>query len=751
MSARHPSLIALPIVAAFLAVLPAFGADAGASKHAASGEAEARLLLQIVALILAGRVVGEIMQRIGQPAVMGQILAGVLLGPSLFGLVWPAGEAFVFPQTAEQRTMLKAVSETGILLLLLLAGMETDISLVRKVKRAAAAASLTGIAIPFSAGFLLGQFLPPALLPDLEQRLLASLFLGTVLAISSVKIVATVVREMGFVRRNIGQVILVSAIVDDTIAWIIIAIILGLATHHGVGTWTLAVHVLGTLLFLALSFTIGRRIVARLIRLANDRLIGEAGVVATILVIMGVLALITHLIGVHTVLGAFVAGILVGQSPILTEKIDEQLRGITSGFFMPIFFGAAGLRADLTILHDPRILMLTGVMVLIASAGKAAGAFAGGYLGGLKSREAAALAAGMNARGSTEVIVATIGLSLGVLSQDLYTMVVAMALVTTMAMPPTLRWTLRRLPLEPEEQRRVDRESYDRRGFVARIERLLLAADESASGKLAMRVSGLLAGRRGKPVTLMHLARAAEMPRAGAPGRGEMAEAARSVRSAAEQADRHTDEEERSAAEVEIKVQPLPSAQAVEEEASKGYGLLVIGIEPTVAPRGGLHPRLSELAARFQGPLAIAIARGALVADPQLIGKGILVPLTGSGVSRNGLEVALALSHAASVPVTALAIASAGAHTLSEARHARRDDAEILLEAERLGTHFGVPVKCLTGRGEALQVIRRAVAGNPRCLIVLGASLRPGASLSLGRLAAGLIEKSEHALLLVAS
>ena len=183
--------------------------------------------------------------------------------------------------------------------------------------------------------------------------------------------------------RNIGQVILASAIVDDTIGWIIIAIVFGLAGQSGLDAWAPARSVLGTLLFLGLSFTIGRRLVFKIIRLTNDHFVSEAAVVAAILVVMGSMALITHLIGVQTVLGAFVAGILVGQSPILTKEIDAQLRGITAGLFMPVFFGTAGLHADLTILRDPHLLLLTGAIVLIASVGKTAGAFTGGWFGGL--------------------------------------------------------------------------------------------------------------------------------------------------------------------------------------------------------------------------------------------------------------------------------------------------------------------------------------------------------------------------------
>src|SRR5262245_52892008 len=225
---------------------------------AAEGHAkgsEAILLGQILLLIFFGGLLGELMLRIGQPAVMGQLLAGLILGPSVLGALWPEAHHAIFPGTPEQRSMIEGVAQFGILLLLLLAGMETELALVRGVRRAAVSASIGGIAIPFACGFALGEFLPESLLPDPGQRLITSLFLGTALSISSVKIVATVVREMGFVRRNVGQVILASAIVDDTIGWIIIAITLSLAAHGTLDWIAVAQGVLGTVGFLTLAFT----------------------------------------------------------------------------------------------------------------------------------------------------------------------------------------------------------------------------------------------------------------------------------------------------------------------------------------------------------------------------------------------------------------------------------------------------------------------------------------------------------------
>ena len=157
---------------------------------------------------------------------------------------------------------------------------------------------------------------------------------------------------------------------------------------------------------------------------------------------MGGFAEITQLLGVRTVLGAFMAGVLIGESPILTDHIQGQLRGMITAFFMPIFFGMSGLAADLTILKSGTIAALTAVLVAIASIGKFSGAFVGAMIGRLKWREGIALGCAMNARGSTEVIVASIGLSMGALSQNLYTMIVTMAVITTMAMPPMLRAAL---------------------------------------------------------------------------------------------------------------------------------------------------------------------------------------------------------------------------------------------------------------------------------------------------------------------
>src|SRR5580704_7297857 len=273
-----------------------------------SGKSEGILVAEVVLLLLVGRLLGEVMQRFGQPALMGQLLAGIVLGPSLFGWIWPEAQKFIFPSDPAQKSMIDGLSQIGILMLLLLTGMETDLKLVRRSGFAAVAIALSGIALPFACGFALGEFLPASLLPVAGgARLVPSLFLGTALSISSIKIVAMVVREMHFMRRNLGQIIVATAIMEDTVGWVIIAITFGIAgadgSGHGGGHVDLVglgKTVAGIVLFLIFCSTAGRWLVFTAIRRVNDNFRSDFPVITIILVIMGVMALITQLLGVRT-------------------------------------------------------------------------------------------------------------------------------------------------------------------------------------------------------------------------------------------------------------------------------------------------------------------------------------------------------------------------------------------------------------------------------------------------------------------
>ncbi len=747
-SGRIPAL-PLGIALLPLSASAALAADGG-------GHSEAVFVAQLMVLLLVGRLMGEALLRVGQPAIMGQLMAGLILGPSILGALFPDVQHALFPPAKEQKAMLDAVAQFGVLLILLLTGMETDLALVKRCGRASIAASVAGVVVPFALGFALGEFLPDAMIPDPSKRLITSLFLGTALSIASVKIVATVVREMNFLRRTVGQVIIGSAIVDDTIGWIIIAVIFGLALQGHVDPLSIAQSVIGTLAFMAFSFTVGRRLVSFIIRWVNDTFMSELAVITAILLIMGAMALTTYLIGVHTVLGAFVAGILIGESPILSKHIDEQLRGLIVAFFMPVFFGTAGLGADLTVLKDPNLLLLTCGLILIATIGKFGGAFLGGELGGLSRREALALATGMNARGSTEVIVATIGLSMGALSQDLFTMIVTMAILTTLAMPPTLRWALSRVPMRKDEKERLEREEQEEKGFVPNLERLLVAVDDSANGRFASRVAGMVAGMTAMPTTLMPVVpgRKSSGKMSGAHDKEAAKAAAQLLRDAARQASSGEPEkrQQNGAAKLDVTVLPEKPAdtEAVEKEAEKGYDMLVLGLKDTTVEGHKFGADVTKLAAGFEGPLTIVEARDDHLKNPSDAGLSILVPVNGTGPSRRAAEVAISMARAAHAPITALFVAPPKQDG-AKARTRQMADA-VLKDIVRLGESYDVEARpALRAEKAADDAILKEAAKRRHNLIVIGVERRPGHELFLGETAAAVLERSDRSIVLVVS
>jgi nucleotide-binding universal stress UspA family protein len=357
----------------------------------------------------------------------------------------------------------------------------------------------------------------------------------------------------------------------------------------------------------------------------------------------------------------------------------------------------------------------------------------------------------MNARGSTEVIVASIGLSIGALSENLYTMIVAMAVLTTMAMPPMLRWALGRLPLRDDERARLEREAVEARGFVSNLERLLVAADGSAAGKLASRISGLLVGSRGMPLTVLQLG--APVEPAAAVAAQVATETALSSRDTAAAADRHDAPDE---AEVLTRVQTAPEPeQAIADEARKGYDLMVVGVEPTVAPEGGFHPEVARIAGGFEGPLALVVTRGAQEEDPLGAGMDILLPVTGTEVSRRGAEVALALARASGTPMMALYVSNASPGAAAAGRHnrrPRRSGEAILKEIAAMADQYGVTMRTAIRVNMTAEdaILRQARIGR-YCLIVMGVTRRPGETLSFGNVAEAMLETSERSLLFVAS
>ncbi|WP_342660425.1 Na(+)/H(+)-K(+) antiporter GerN [Rhodococcus ruber] len=394
-------------------------------------------LVQVTVLLLGARVLGGLAVRLGLPALAGELLAGVLLGPSVLAHVAPGVWGWLFPAEGGQVHLLDAVGQFGVLLLVGLAGMHVDVGRLRRLAGPAAKISLAGLLIPLALGVGIGAIAPPPMRPEGTSPAIFAMFVGVAICVTAVPVIAKVLMELGLTDRRIGQLVLSAAVIDDVIAWFLLSLVSALVTVGALGVSDVLEPVgclAGVVLFAA---TIGRMLVRRAVRHAEASRDSTAMVSTTVILVLGGAAA-THAMGLEPILGAFVAGVLIGSGGVRAPVL-APLHAVVMSVLAPLFFATAGLRMDLSGLLRPGVLLATTGLLVVAVAGKFAGAFVGGRLSGLDRAECIALGAGMNARGVVEVIIATVGLSLGVLGTEAYTALVLVAVVTSVMAPPILR------------------------------------------------------------------------------------------------------------------------------------------------------------------------------------------------------------------------------------------------------------------------------------------------------------------------
>lgn len=405
-------------------------------------------LLQMSMLLVAARTCGEICRRLNQPPVLGELLAGILLGPSAFGALFPNAFQSIFSNT----TMLQSMSTMGLVLLMLLTGLETDVRVLRNMGRAALGASISGMLIPFASGFLLALYVDDRFVTNpATGRFPLALFLATAMGVSAMPVLAKILMDLNLMRRNFAIIALSAAVVDDVIGWILLAVLSGIATTGIVNSTQIVETVFFLILFVALAryalFPAVQRILPKLeheMRMPN----GELVIVLVITMLCGAA---TEAIHVHAVFGAFVAGAMLRQCPTLRPENLHKLEAITLTLFAPIFFGAVGLRVDLWQLNN---LWLMLAVLGIAIGGKIIGCLIGGLLGRMPFWEALAVGCCMSARGAVELVVAKIGLDLKVITPEMFSIIVVMAVATSFLAPLMVRKILPRIPASDEEQMR---------------------------------------------------------------------------------------------------------------------------------------------------------------------------------------------------------------------------------------------------------------------------------------------------------
>ncbi|MEO7669844.1 MAG: cation:proton antiporter [Polyangia bacterium] len=420
--------------------------------HPIAGHGVFLLLVQLALLIGVARLGAELFKRLGLPAVVGELGAGILLGPSVFGRLAPFSFASIFPRQLEQFHLLDVVGTLGMVFLLLMTGLETDVKLVRKLGRAALITSATGMLLPFGLGFALGIFMPDAYLADPSHRVLFSLFLATTMSISAMPVIAKILVDLDLTKRNIGLVILSAGVVDDTVGWIVLSLIAGAATHGSVRVGDLGLTLVYLGGFLVAAVFVIYPALRFLVRIAVERFRVHDSDLVLIVVTTFLCAALTERIGVHAVFGAFVAGLVLHQVPRVRKETVARLESFVLGVLSPVFFGIVGLRVDLGALGGGRMF---AVVLAVACLGKLAGCGLGALWGGFRFWEAASLAVAMNARGAMGIVAATIGLGLGILDQQMFSIIVMMAIVTSFMAPLGLRLTMPRVRMTEDEQKRM--------------------------------------------------------------------------------------------------------------------------------------------------------------------------------------------------------------------------------------------------------------------------------------------------------
>ncbi|MET7400224.1 cation:proton antiporter [Dactylosporangium sp. NPDC005572] len=412
-------------------------------------------LAQLAALLLVAVLLGRLATRLGLAAVVGELFAGVLLGPSVLGHAAPPVAAWLFPHQTGQFNMLDAVGQLGMLLLVGVAGMYLDVGLLRRQGPRAGVVSLTSLVVPLGLGVACGLLLPAAILPASGDRTLFASFLGVALCVSAIPVIAKILADLRLLHRDIGQLTLTAAGVDDAVGWLLLSIVATMATA-GVSTGAIAHSVL-TLAGILLGTVVVLRPLLRVVLRAAGRAGDQATMTAVIAALILLCATVTQALKMEAVLGAFLCGIAIGATRNVDPARLSALRTVVLGVLAPIFFATAGLRMDLTLLGHPIVALSAVAVLAVAIAGKFAGAYAGATMIRLDRWHALGLGAGLNARGVVQIVVASVGLRVGAIGTAGYTIIVLVALITSVMAPPMLQYALRRIEPTPAEQERAAR------------------------------------------------------------------------------------------------------------------------------------------------------------------------------------------------------------------------------------------------------------------------------------------------------
>lgn len=450
------------------------------------------LILQIIAIILVSRILGYLFNRISQPTVIGEIVAGIALGPSLLGLFFPEISEHLFPPGSLEQ--LKSLSQIGLVLFMFVIGMELDLNILKKKAHDAVIISHASILIPYFLGMVLAYALYSRFAPEGVSFLAFSLFVGIAMSITAFPVLARIIQERGLTKTRLGIIAITCAAADDVTAWCLLAAVIAIVKA---GSFVSALYTISmAVLYVLFMLAVARPLLAKMGRMYSSRERMTKTIVAILFLVLLSSAWMAEIIGIHALFGAFLAGVIMPTGPSFRKLITDKVEDVSLVLLLPLFFVFTGLKTRIDLLNDPELWYTSALIIAVAVAGKFGGSALAAKFVGIPWKISLSIGALMNTRGLMELIVLNIGLELGILSDEMFTMMVLMALVTTFMTGPALAFInfLYRNKSQSEDEQSID--AY----------RTLISFGPALKGKKMLRIAHLLSyGRPETDFTAMHL------------------------------------------------------------------------------------------------------------------------------------------------------------------------------------------------------------------------------------------------------
>lgn len=697
-------------------VVVLLAAEGGSSAAPLSEHEVLVFLVQLALLVGVARIFGWVMKSIGQPAVVGELLAGVILGPTLFGRVAPGAFDWVFGEPTVTSVVF-GISWLGVIMLLVVIGFETDLGIIARFRKAALSVSAGALLIPLAAAATLAFFVPISFIgagPDGQgvDRAVFAGFLALALSVSALPVVAKILQDMGYLRRNFGQVTLAAGMTMDAVGWLILAALSGIALD-GFQPGRLGISFGGLIVFLILSFTVFRWVIDRLFRYVMSRGSSVTAALSVTIVAALIGGAVTQALNIEAILGAYIMGIIVAGLRHQLPQVRSILETFTAALLAPVFFAFSGLRVDIGLLDTSAVIVWTAILIVTAIVAKIVGTVVGGFFAGVRGREALALGSGLSALGAMGVVVAIIGLNLGVVSETGYTVMVLAAVVTSIVAPQLLKLVVRGWDIPHEEAQRLDEEQVKESSEILRSRRILIPTRGGSNSRYAAQLVGAVFPDAEITVLVVDLAKPGIFRRMARHVDGEAGEPsdvlallpeARTIRRLARD-----------------------PAAAIARESALGYDLVVLGATET--GEGTFSSVIDRVLALIEVPsIVVRMPDGLDVSDS--LPRRILVPVAASRSTRAAEEFAYSLAKASDGRTFALHVVNR-----PEGQGVMREDAavedslaagqEMVRAAAAFGDRLGVSVE--TGVRVAPNAEEEIVAfGNSGAfdLLVIGASTR---------------------------